>query len=69
MRLQSTHLGHEEVPAEDFSSLVGTAVSDTATATDSKQTAKKDINQSVQSSSDTMSSDKAGFSEANCMSG
>ncbi|KAJ0024171.1 hypothetical protein Pint_07041 [Pistacia integerrima] len=33
---------HEEAPAEDFSSLVGTVVSDTATATD-EQTTKEDM--------------------------
>ncbi|XP_031272151.1 LOW QUALITY PROTEIN: phospholipase SGR2-like [Pistacia vera] len=43
MSVQSTHLEHEEAPAEDFSSLVGTVVSDTATAIDSEQTAKEDM--------------------------
>ncbi|KAJ0080905.1 hypothetical protein Patl1_10713 [Pistacia atlantica] len=63
MGVQSAHLEHQEAPAEDFSSLVGTVVSDTAAAMDFEQTAKEDTDQLVQSSSDTMSSDMAGFNE------
>lgn len=69
MSVQSTQIEHKEAPAEDFSSLVGTVMSDTSIAMDSEQTAKEDIDELVQSSSDTISSDKAGFDEANYMNG
>ncbi|KAJ0018090.1 hypothetical protein Pint_10600 [Pistacia integerrima] len=68
MSVQSTHLEHKEaLPNFSIFSCGYLLLVHRNTAT--RADAKEDIDQLVQSSSDTMSSDKAGFNEANRMNG
>ncbi|XP_044510209.1 phospholipase SGR2 isoform X3 [Mangifera indica] len=67
MSVQSTLLEHEEAPGEDFSAPVDTVMLGTAKAME--QTAKEDVHEFIQSSSDIVSSDNGGFNEANHMNG